>query len=375
MAPVPKRTRYEVLRRDQYTCRYCGAKAPDVRLNVDAVVPEVLGGNHKDPANLVTACEACNNGKSSSHPDAPLVSEVADDAVRWGLAMRAAADRMLADLDSRQGDREQFREWWNEWGAGEGREWESYPIDPDWKTSVDQLLAAGLPLPILKTCIDIAMRRKKVAGDRKFRYMCGVAWQKVQELRERASELLRDGVGETDGDDEGDREDLDTEAIDNWCRIILKQRDIGEVEKAARDNFRRAGDDSLNGILWYVIHNMELDRVSLYATLRQLLEQLPDEIGIDLIREQEAHWLERLGPSGRYTSLVQAADETTYHFALVRASQELAAMPVDEAEAWVQCARDENAYIAEHLDEDYYRVEGARLAREALAGKGAEAKV
>ena len=65
---ISRRLRYEVLRRDSYTCRYCGAKAPDVKLNVDAVVPEALGGSHKDPSNLTTACEACNSGKTSSKP-------------------------------------------------------------------------------------------------------------------------------------------------------------------------------------------------------------------------------------------------------------------------------------------------------------------
>lgn len=32
---VSKRTRYEVLRRDNHACRYCGASAPEVKLTVD----------------------------------------------------------------------------------------------------------------------------------------------------------------------------------------------------------------------------------------------------------------------------------------------------------------------------------------------------
>lgn len=71
---IPKRLRYEVLRRDRHTCRYCGASAPDVRLTVDHVLPRVLGGTN-DPTNLVTACADCNSGKTSIHPDSPLVAE------------------------------------------------------------------------------------------------------------------------------------------------------------------------------------------------------------------------------------------------------------------------------------------------------------
>lgn len=52
---VSKRTRYEVLRRDNHTCRYCGGSAPDVRLTVDHVLPVTLGGSD-DPSNLVAAC-------------------------------------------------------------------------------------------------------------------------------------------------------------------------------------------------------------------------------------------------------------------------------------------------------------------------------
>lgn len=54
--------RFTVLRRDNYTCRYCGAKAPDVRLEVDHVVPASDGGSSTED-NLVTACFACNRGK------------------------------------------------------------------------------------------------------------------------------------------------------------------------------------------------------------------------------------------------------------------------------------------------------------------------
>lgn len=62
---VSKRLRYEILRRDNHTCRYCGASAPDVPLRVDHVTPVALGGSDK-PENLVTSCEPCNSGKSST---------------------------------------------------------------------------------------------------------------------------------------------------------------------------------------------------------------------------------------------------------------------------------------------------------------------
>lgn len=87
---VTKRTRFEVLRRDNHSCRYCGATAPDVKLTVDHVVPLALGGSD-EPSNLVAACSACNSGKSSTSPDAAVVADVAADALKWSRAIQAAA--------------------------------------------------------------------------------------------------------------------------------------------------------------------------------------------------------------------------------------------------------------------------------------------
>lgn len=57
------RTRFEVFKRDDFTCRYCGKKSPDVILEIDHIVPVVEGGTD-DPMNLATSCWACNSGKS-----------------------------------------------------------------------------------------------------------------------------------------------------------------------------------------------------------------------------------------------------------------------------------------------------------------------
>ena len=59
------RTRYEVLRRDNYRCCLCGTAAsdgPDVRLEVDHIHPHSRGGSN-DPSNLHTLCWDCNHGK------------------------------------------------------------------------------------------------------------------------------------------------------------------------------------------------------------------------------------------------------------------------------------------------------------------------
>jgi hypothetical protein len=60
---IRKSVRFEVFKRDSFTCQYCGQKAPDVVLEVDHITPVADGGDNAI-LNLVTACRACNAGKS-----------------------------------------------------------------------------------------------------------------------------------------------------------------------------------------------------------------------------------------------------------------------------------------------------------------------
>ena len=55
--------RFEVFKRDSFTCQYCGGKAPDILLHVDHIHPVSKGGNN-DILNLITSCSQCNSGKS-----------------------------------------------------------------------------------------------------------------------------------------------------------------------------------------------------------------------------------------------------------------------------------------------------------------------
>lgn len=196
---VSKRLKFEILRRDGFACRYCGAKAPDVVLTVDHVIPVALGGTD-DPSNLVAACADCNGGKTSSTPDAPLVADVSDSAVRWAAAMKEAQARMLADIDARDADRAQFSAWWDAYG---------YSKPDDWACTVDQLTSAGLPMRVIRECIDLAAARRQVRWGDKFRYMCGAAWGKLADIRKTAQGITSGNGGEAEGDEDygpGERE-------------------------------------------------------------------------------------------------------------------------------------------------------------------------
>lgn len=55
--------RFEVFKRDSFTCQYCGNKAPEIILEVDHINPVAKGGKN-EILNLITSCFSCNRGKS-----------------------------------------------------------------------------------------------------------------------------------------------------------------------------------------------------------------------------------------------------------------------------------------------------------------------
>lgn len=63
--PISKKLRFEVFKRDNFTCQYCGRMAPYVILEVDHIKPVCKGGEN-DILNLITSCKDCNMGKGKS---------------------------------------------------------------------------------------------------------------------------------------------------------------------------------------------------------------------------------------------------------------------------------------------------------------------
>lgn len=69
---LSKKIRFEIFKRDSFTCQYCGKTAPNVILEVDHIDPVSKGGSN-DLLNLITSCYDCNRGKSNR--------EISDDSV------------------------------------------------------------------------------------------------------------------------------------------------------------------------------------------------------------------------------------------------------------------------------------------------------
>lgn len=93
---ITKKTRFEVFKRDSFTCQYCGNSAPSVVLHIDHIQPVSKDGDN-DLFNLITSCVDCNVGKKDR-----LLS---DDSV---VAKQKA---QLDDLQERREQIEMMLEW------------------------------------------------------------------------------------------------------------------------------------------------------------------------------------------------------------------------------------------------------------------------
>ena len=189
---VSKRLRYEILRRDNHACRYCGAAAPDVKLTVDHVVPITLGGSD-EPRNLVTACVDCNAGKSASSPDAALVEELDRRALTWASAMQRVSEYRAQQIEDRRELWSWFNAIWCEWVDWRG---EPYDVPDDWIDSVARFLEAGLSPDELRDMVGAAMRSKVVRD--KWRYFCGCCHTRIRQNIDMATEIAQQ-MGAEDG--------------------------------------------------------------------------------------------------------------------------------------------------------------------------------
>ena len=189
---VSRRLRFEVFRRDDHACRYCGGKAPDVKLTIDHVLPVALGGEDTSD-NLVTACAECNSGKTSIAPGQPLVDAVSDDAVRWAAAIKRAGEIQAQENERRLNYIRAFDERWCKWTYTDGTE----VTRPNaWVSTVGRLHDQGLELVVLLDLVDDVLPRN-IPDYRMWQYFCGAVRNVMKQRAEIAAELLaqEDGDG------------------------------------------------------------------------------------------------------------------------------------------------------------------------------------
>lgn len=171
---VSKRLRFEVLKRDNYTCRYC--RASDGELTIDHVTPVALGGTDR-PNNLVAACVACNSGKTSMAPDAPPLAELTDREIAYEKARARVVARRLEDDKRRRAVQKRVEKYWDVTNG-------TYPAMPDdWRNSVDMWSSRGLDGDRIVDAIRIA-NSKYLPAQAVWTYAAKICWNWITDIEE-----------------------------------------------------------------------------------------------------------------------------------------------------------------------------------------------
>lgn len=166
-----KRTRFEIFKRDGFTCQYCGAHPPGVLLHLDHIVALAAGGAD-DEDNLITACEPCNLGKGardlriapqSIEAKALETEEREAQLLGWQQILEAKRQRL---------DDETWRVLEELFGQVESVPRDAYASTKRFieKLGVHETLDAA------EVAMSAAVHRRN-----RFRYFCGVCWNKVRE--------------------------------------------------------------------------------------------------------------------------------------------------------------------------------------------------
>jgi len=168
---LSKKTRFDVFKRDFFTCQYCGAHPPGILLHVDHVVAVANGGSNSID-NLVTSCEPCNAGKGAR--SLAVVPQALSDKAKK-VAEREA--QLLGYQEILQEKRDRLdEETWRVIRILEGDDCDSYPTR-DFQSV--RMFVDRIGLHATMESADYTTLRNV---RRPFKYFCGVCWSKVKEL-------------------------------------------------------------------------------------------------------------------------------------------------------------------------------------------------
>lgn len=169
--PISTRTRFEVFKRDNFTCQYCGATPPTVILHIDHIVPVSKGGTNAK-SNLVTSCNKCNLGKSNislSNVPQSLADQAAE--IKEREKQLKAYRKIIQDHEDRINR--------DAWGVVHSLYGESCnQIAKSYLSSIKRFLEL-LPLHEVIDAAEISFERVYAKTSR-FTYFCAICWRKIK---------------------------------------------------------------------------------------------------------------------------------------------------------------------------------------------------
>jgi len=171
---ISKRVRFEIFKRDEFACQYCGGTPPKAVLHIDHIHPVSKGGTN-DHDNLVTACQACNSGKSNI-----LLTSVPKSLKDQAAEIKEREEQLLGFHKIMEGkrlrvDEDAFRvardlDILNDDGSVNRRD----------LVSIKNFISK-LDFYSILDAAEIARAAQPWGRNSRFRYFCGICWNRIRE--------------------------------------------------------------------------------------------------------------------------------------------------------------------------------------------------
>ena len=180
---ISKKTRFEVFKRDGFTCQYCGKTPPDVTLEIDHINPKSNKG--KDEINnLITACFDCNRGKGK------ILLKTVPNTIKENLEILQEKElqlheynKFLKKIENRlkkeaQEINELYTSYFEEWALSERF------CNISLKRFLNHLPKLEIMDAMNLACSKMIAKYewdKEKAADNAIKYFCGICWKKIKD--------------------------------------------------------------------------------------------------------------------------------------------------------------------------------------------------
>lgn len=173
---LSKKTRFEIFKRDQFTCQYCGSTPPHVVLHVDHINPVANGGDNSDD-NLITSCDSCNQGKAANLlTDIPKsLKQKASEIKERELQIREYNKIIQAKKDRIE------TEAWEIVATLESRDVEEYSAS---RLRSIRVFIERIGFHEVEDAAEITADRFRTISHSAFKYFCGICWNKAKRIED-----------------------------------------------------------------------------------------------------------------------------------------------------------------------------------------------
>lgn len=170
-----KKLRFEILKRDGFSCQYCGRHPPTVLLHVDHIIAVSQGGKD-DADNLVTACQDCNLGKGArALSSTPESLQAKAEQIAEAEAQLRGYQALMLEKASRQED-----ELWQVadvlWPGSPQRGANRRDL-----LSIKHFLRRLGVFEVLELA-ELSFVRQPAGGKSQWLYFCACCWRRIREI-------------------------------------------------------------------------------------------------------------------------------------------------------------------------------------------------